>query len=332
MGGTVLAVSSRALIEACEALGLEVAPLLAAAGIERSLLEDPDARLPAETVGTLWALAYQQSGDPHLALHAAEALPLGAYKVVDYLAWNAPTVGGAFAELARYFPLINSTVRLRLEVGTDVRILLESPYDPAALTRPYAEYALAAIFLRVRSAMRLSFTPRLVCFAFPPPDDTTEHERVFGCPVRFGAGENAVVFDAESWALVNEVADPGLFAVLEEHARLRVEKVSREAPAVTEVRRALMSELKGGNPSVAAVARRLAISPRTLQRRLQSQGLRFSDLLDSLREGAAKTYLADPRLAIAEVAYLLGFADQSSFHRAFKRWTGKTPNEYRKGR
>ena len=97
------------------------------------------------------------------------------------------------------------------------------------------------------------------------------------------------------------------------------------------VREAIAVELRGGNPQLESIARRLAMSPRTLQRRLRDRGAFFNDVLDAMRFRAAKSYLAQGDTAGTEVAYLLGFAEQSSFNRAFKRWSGQTPTDYRRG-
>jgi AraC-like DNA-binding protein len=102
------------------------------------------------------------------------------------------------------------------------------------------------------------------------------------------------------------------------------------ADIVGRVREAIKPELRGGNPTLESIAGKLAMSPRTLQRRLRDRGVLFNDTLDAMRFGAAKSYLAQEDVAAAEVAYLLGFAEQSSFNRAFKRWSGQTPINYRR--
>jgi hypothetical protein len=117
MAGTVLTVSSRALLDSCERLGIDIAAVLAAAGVDRSVVDDPDGRLPGDKVRELWRCAYQVSGDSDLALHAAETLRFGAYRVIDYLAASAPTVGIALTQVSAYFPIINSAVRLPLRGG-----------------------------------------------------------------------------------------------------------------------------------------------------------------------------------------------------------------------
>src|SRR5512143_365938 len=117
--GTVLTVSSRALLQACDRLGVDTETLLRTAGIQRRTLEDPDARLQGSEASALWAKAYELSGDPVLSLHAAEACPLGAYKVIDYMAASARTVGEAFRCAARYFKLINTAVHLPIDESGD---------------------------------------------------------------------------------------------------------------------------------------------------------------------------------------------------------------------
>ncbi len=331
MGGAVLTVSSRAFVEYCEKLGVDTTAILRAAGVDRAVIEDPDGRLPREKVRDLWRQAYQATGDPDLALHAAEALRFGAYRVIDYLAASAPTVGEAIAHVSAYFPIINSAVRLPIsERGPNMTMGIVCPEDPAHLSRPYVEYTFAAVFLRVRQATGVRFPLTGVDMAFPAPASIAEHQRIFECPVRFGAAENVMRVGREAWDTANTRADPLLFGVLADHARILGQKVPSEPEAVREVRQAIVERLNGGDLSLESVAKQLAMSPRTLQRRLREHGLGYADLLDSTRASAAKNYLSDRQISVAEVAYLLGFAEQSSFTHAFKRWTGKAPNEYRK--
>ena len=108
----ILAVSSRAFVDACACMGLDVDSMLEEVGIPMATLRDPDGRLPPESVRALWGLAYARSGDADLALHAAEALPFGAYRVIDFLVANAPTIGAGLSKLAEYFEIINPAVRI----------------------------------------------------------------------------------------------------------------------------------------------------------------------------------------------------------------------------
>jgi AraC-like DNA-binding protein len=324
--GTVLTVSSRALVAACDRLGIDTEAMLLAVGISRQTLEDPDARLEGSKASALWAKAYELSGDPVLSLHAAEACPFGAYKVIDFMAANAVTVGEAFRYSARYFPLINTAVSLPIDESADpVTFGVVGESGPAGVSRPYAEYCLAAFVLHVRAATGVSFPVRRVTFVHRAPPDVGEHERVFGCPVRFEADGNRLYIDRQAWQTPTAGAQPGVLGLLTEHAELLLQKLPRGPDLVERTRRVIGERLRGGDSSLESVARELGTSTRSLQRHLGELGYSYQALADEVRAATAHLYLQQPDIAVAEVAYLLGFADQSTFNRAFKRWTGSTP-------
>jgi AraC-like DNA-binding protein len=331
VSGTVLSVSSRAIVDACARLGLDTTEILRAAKLDRATLEDPDARIPVEQIGALWQKAYELAKDPNLALHAIEVLPFGAYRVIDFLGASAPTIGAALTKVSDYFPIINSLVRLPYAAGDrQVTFGVEAPSRPEIITRPYAEYTLAAIFLRTRMVTNQKFALIRADFRHPRPADISEHERIFQCPVRFGAEACRLVIAREVWDTPRTGSEPTLFSVLDTHARMLFDQVPNADDIVARVRKAIEAELRGGDPKLETVARQLAMSPRTIQRRLRDQRLSFNDILDEMRFRAAKSYLAQREVAGTEVAYLLGFAEQSSFNHAFKRWSGQTPTEYRR--
>jgi AraC-like DNA-binding protein len=328
--GTVLTVSSRAMLQACERLGVDTETLLQAVGISRQTIEDPDARLQGSQVAALWAKAYELSRDPVLSLHAAEACPLGAYKVIDYMGANARTVGEAFRCATRYFPLINTAVTLTIdESGDPVTFDVGGEGGPAGVSRPYAEYCLSVFVLHVRAATGVPFPVRRVTFAHRIPPDIREHERIFGCEVRFEAERNRLELARAAWETPTTGAHPGVLGVLIEHANLLLSRLPRGPDLIERTRRAIAHRLRGGDPSLEAVARELGMSERSLQRHLGDLGYTFNAVADEVREATARLYLEQPDMALAEIGYLLGFADQSTFNRAFKRWTGSTPRQVR---
>jgi AraC-like DNA-binding protein len=331
MTGTVLTVSSRAMLEACRRLGLDTSAILAAAALDPARVEDPDARIPVPQMAILWRKAYELSNDPDLAMHAIEVLPPGAYRVIDFLSHHAPSVGASLTKVSEYFPLINSVVRLPLKIGErEVAMKVEAPANPAVMTRPYAEYTMAAIFLRTRTITREPYRLARVEFSHPRPASTREHERIFGCPVLFGAPACCLVLTRATWEMPCVAIDPTLYDILDSHARILLGRLPDDQSLAGRVREAIGEELRGGDPRLATIARRLGMSGRTLQRRLGEFDIVFNDLVDQLRFAAARSYLAQRDIAATEVAYLLGFRAQSSFNRAFKRWSGQTPSEYRR--
>jgi AraC-like DNA-binding protein len=320
------------MVAACERLGLDTGALLDSVGIPLRTLEDPDARLDAARVGALWARAYELSGDPVLSLHAAEACPIGAYKVIDFMSANAATVGEAFRYSSRYFPLINTAIRLPIdESGDPVTFDIVDETGPKGVTRPYAEYCFAAFLLHVRGNTGVPFPIRELTFVHRKPPDIREHERIFGCPVRFEAEWNRMSIDRAVWDTPSQGANPGVLQVLSEHADLLLAKLPKGPDLVERTRKAIGERLRGGDSSLESVARVLGTSGRSLQRHLQELGYSYNALADEVRAATARLYLEQPDIAVSEVAYLLGFADPSTFNRAFKRWTGSTPARARGG-
>jgi AraC-like DNA-binding protein len=328
LGATVATTSSRALLAACARLGIDAAELLAAAGLEEERVNDPDERLPGEAVATLWRTALARSGDPGLGLHAALAVPFGAYRVIDFLAASAPTVGEGLERVARYFPLINSALSWEvIDGGASIRLALAAAQG--GLPRPYAEYAVAVTILHCRRASGFDWPLVEVTFEFAAPESGEEHERAFGCPVRFGEPQNSFVLARATWDLPSQAASSELLRTLEEHADRMIARLRREGAISAQVAQLIVEELRGGDPTLQRVARRLAVSPRTLQRRLEGEGTSFADLLDRTRRHFAETYVKERNIALSEVAHLLGFSEQSAFTRAFQRWYGVPPKQFR---
>ncbi|HEY4244213.1 MAG TPA: AraC family transcriptional regulator [Kofleriaceae bacterium] len=326
---TVLTVSSRALIDACEALGLDTDALLAAAKLARTEVADPDGRIPVDKMAVLWREAHARSADPDLALHAAESLPFGAYAVIDFMARTSTSIGAALERIARYFPLINSAVELAID-RTAGELNMIDRRGPGKLPRTYAEYTLAAIVLRTRIAVGVEFPLVRVELAYEAPATHREHTRIFGCPLEFGSERSGIVLAPEVWDAPIERGDSGLAAILEKHAQMLVAQLPQVSDAIAKVRAAIQDQLRGGDPSLDGVARKLGTGRRSLQRRLADEQLTYAQVLDDVRSTMARAYLGQRGLSIAEVAYLLGFAEQSSFTRAFRRWTKLSPAEFRR--
>jgi AraC-like DNA-binding protein len=314
---------------ACAKAGLDCAQLLAEAGLTAQQVDDPEGRLPGEAVSQLWRLALVRSGDPLMSLRAAESVPFGAYRVIDFLAASAATVGDGIARVARYFPLINSVVELRIhEAPREVAVELVNPTDPGGIPRPYAEYALAVTVLHCRRANGFDWPLQRVELAYPSVADTGAYERTLGCAVVFGEARTAFVLARETWSLPSQGASSELLRTLEDHADRLVSTLrSTEIEAV--VARCVMEEMRGGDPSLPHVSKRLGMSPRTLQRKLQLENLSFNDVLDRTRKHFASRYVQERGLQLTEIAYLLGFSEQSAFTRAFQRWYGVSPTQYR---
>jgi AraC-like DNA-binding protein len=330
MIATMLAVSTAAVLDACQGSGVDPDEMLADVGLAREVVRDPSARIAVTSAAALWRMAYTRTNDPALAIHAAEHLRFGAYRVLDHLATAAPTIGVAFERLAAHFSLINPAVSTAFERdprGVWLRLSL-----PAVMSPAYLEYTLASFYLRIRAATTLPFAPIAVeLAALPPRRHRDEYARVFERAPTVTRTRSGILISHDAWQATNPRGNPDLFAVLDDHAQLLARR--RTATSyVEEVRSVIRDGLPHHELSLAAVARRLATSTRTLQRHLELEGLRYDQLVQTTQLAEARMQLTDRRLSVSDVARRLGFTQPSSFTRAFRRWTGQSPQKYRRTR
>ncbi|MFO0579145.1 MAG: AraC family transcriptional regulator [Polyangia bacterium] len=323
------------------ARGLDLEPILSRHGLGPDVLADPLARIPHKLVVALWTELPERCGDPDLGLHAAEASQDLALDVLDYAAQSCSTVGQTMECMRRYIHILHDAARVRIETEGDVgRYVQEFVCEPA-VPRAFFEFILARWVLRLRRTCAGPVPLRELVFPHARPASLAEHERVLGLPLRFGAPHGAIVFDRELLERRLRVTVPiSLDAdVLErrvEEMALEVERPAGppNAPDVVIVHRArriVADLLPSGPPGLDELARRLGLSSRSLQRRLQEAGTTFAQVVDATRRELALRHLQDRRLSLTEIAFLTGFADASAFHRAFRRWTGTTPREHRRG-
>jgi AraC-like DNA-binding protein len=323
------AVQVRAFVDAFERLGYEVDALLDSIGLRRADLDDADRLIPCAAMGALFGRAQQMRPLKNLWTRLAAETPLGAFPLLDYLVVTSDSVGAGLRQLARYFRLVGVPCEIDIrDDETPIRIVYVSHggVDPFSV-----EYGvtLDVLHLRAETDNRVSFA--YVSYTHQP-DDVREVEQLLGCPVRSGASRAGLAVSRDAWVLPLRRRDPVLRRVLEGHADAVARGLPSEDGLALEVRRLLTAHLARGNTAMAVVARELGTSSRTLQRRLSAVGLSFQQLLDAVRRDTAERCLTDSALSIAEVAYLIGYSEPAAFHRAFKRWSGMTPEGFRERR
>jgi AraC-like DNA-binding protein len=329
---TIAATSTLAMVRTADARGVQTADLLERAGLTLEYLEDLDARIPGTTVLALWDALRERTADPVLQLAAPASLPFGAYRIIDYLVAASATVGEGIRRFARFFGLVADAVVLCIEQDDDGYCLCLTRADGGAVPSVYVDYVFAALVTRMRMRIRSSLQVRGLELRRPPPRSASRYGEIFGAPVRFAATADRLCFSAEEWDAPTETADAALARMLEEHARILAQRIPHVAPGFTaDVQKTIASVLPEG-ASADTVARALHVSVRTLQRRLVTTGTTFREIADTVRVQLAQAYLIDRTVSIAEVAFLLGFSDQTSFHRAFRRWTGEPPGRWRRRR
>jgi AraC-like DNA-binding protein len=302
-------------------LGLDGEALLRKHGLTLDALRERDLRLPHAQSMALLDDAMQLSGDPAIALHAARCDEPGDFDVVGYAAANCATIGEALQLAARFIALQHDGLFMELDVVPPMAALRARGVSPAGM-----EFLFASLLTCGSRSVGHPTRPQRVEFTHEGPADTRIYEEMFR-EVRFGCEANVMWLKSAALDLPHCDPDRSLLRILTNHADELLSQLSR-APSFSERARAVISDLRG-HSGADQVARRLAVSLRTLHRRLAEEGTSHGDLVDEVRREQAMLHLASNRFSIGEIAFLLGFAHPNGFHKAFKRWTHMTPAQYR---
>lgn len=318
------------IVQALETGGVDCRALFAELGLDYAALHDPDARFPQDAMTRLWTRAAALSGDPAIGLNMARVARPAAFHVVGYALMSSHTLSEGFTRLVRYQRIIAEGADLRLQPGLEGYTLSLSIHgDRLAPARQSAEASLAAALALCRWLTGQPIVPLAVRMRGEPPADPAPYREVFGLAPVFGADDDALTFSRADMERPLPTANAALAHL---HDRFAGEYLARfvGSRVTHQARQALGRLLPQGEPRREAVARALHLSERTLQRRLREEGTGFQQLLDDTRRELAGQYLRQPERTLLEVAYLLGFADPSNFFRAFRRWFGVTPGDYRR--
>jgi len=312
--------------------GLDRDVLMRDAGLIDAELDDPDSRIPIRKVWKLWHVAIERSGDPWLPLRVAASTSVRAYGLVGYTMSNSATIGQALKRLARYSRIVTEAVRVRYaEDESGAKIVVEGAAADVNASRSGSDFRQAFVIAAVRELAREEIVPREARLPYVRPADAEELGRLLRAPVVFDPPNDWVAFSRDQLDLPVRGADATLGGYLEQFSSQLLHELPDPESFRDQVRRAMWSALGDGQPALGAIATKLAVSPRTLQRRLREEGTSYGELLDLLRREFATRLLRERKLAVYEIAFLLGYAEPSTFHRAFRRWTGHSPQQFRKG-
>ncbi len=327
----VPAATVRALLAGFSALGLDADAIRREAGIDPDTLRRFDAAVDAEHFGRLWECAFRRAPRPELPTEVGLAIPFGGFGALDYLAGSSRDVEAGFHALASHMRQVASHFALEVADGDAGGGVVQLVWPQPMSARDVSdEFTLAVCIGRFRSSSVGPFRGGAVRLTRPAPERPSRHEALLGASVTFGCAQSAIDLPRETWRLPLSRADPALQETLRQLA-VHLELGAASTDLEMAVRARLRSLLPDGSPSAAAVARALGMGERTLQRRLQCAGTSFTRVLDAFREAEAERLLASGA-PLAEVALRLGFSDQASWNRAFKRWKGQSPRQWASAR
>lgn len=317
----------RSLLSYARERGVDVDRLLHQLEIPMPLLDDADARVPETALQRAWEEIASATHDDAVGIDFAEHARKDEFGVLDYAMYFSSTLRDAIDRIARFYRLLSDAAAIEVVSdgdATHIRRLVRA-------THPLEQDAFfALICLRLCDLSDRAVRPREVRFEHPPRAEAKLAE-LFRCRIRFGQRTSQLIFATADLALPAHAAKPKLAALLDRYASELLARLPSTASYADHVRQAIVRAIQRGPPTVAAVARQMRSSPRTVQRRLAEAETTHKELVDEVRRQLAVRYLESSKLSITEIAYLLGYRDSGSFRRSFKRWTGKTPVEVRAG-
>jgi AraC-like DNA-binding protein len=329
---SVLSSWTRTIADALLVAGVDVVKVLSEAGFSHDDFRDPNARLPAQATAKLWRVAVAYTADPAFGLEAARYVTQTTFHGLGVAVLASATLGDALRRFVRYGRLVCDTAEPCLDVANGcARLSMRQREDAGeAAERPAYEATDAVLALIVRTCRLVTnrnFSLEQIQFQRPKPRDATPYEHVFRCPLRFGAAQDAMVFDAALLDRELLMANPELARRNDEAVREYLARIEH-GNIVEQLRGKLIHRL-ADKPSPQEIARALGMSQRSMQRRLHESGTSYEAVLSDVRKELACAHLREGRYTVGELAFALGFEDASAFARAFRRWTGVSPSTFR---
>lgn len=298
-------------------------------GLALSELSDPDRRIPAEAHYRLWAHAERVTGDPGVGLHAGQVVDPERMGLVGHVFFNSDTLGEAVTQYVRLHRLINESVFLSFEQTADQAILCWQPDSPDHYCRQDMDRTLAAAITRTRHFIHPGIRAEWVEIAHAAPPYAAEYEKLLGGPVTFDSGLTRLAFSSRHLGHPIPRRNPYVYSAVLKQVNSLLARLQTRRSFGRKIRRLISRQMATERIDADSLARQCHMSRQTLYRKLKKEGLSFQGLVEQVRQDKALRYVAADHYSLGEIAFLLGFSELSAFSRAFKRWTGVSPAEYR---
>jgi AraC-like DNA-binding protein len=321
----------RSMLDTLEQMGVSRQTFLSGASVDLVQIARPEARISRLQLYGLVERALEITGDPAFGLHWGERISDGPLAPVSYLMAHAPSLRRGLEVMQRFEPLFADHAGCEVLSERDGMVLRVRPLprEPPRVERVIAEVTVAGFFRSLQRFCRHA-RPMKVCFAYAAPSYHLEYAQVFGAPVFFSQEFSGLVFDDALLDLPAIYGDAGVYDALHAVAEESLLVLTRHVSYQHRLHEFLVRTGWKTQSDMERAARALGLSVRTLRRRLHAEGTTYAEVLGGALAAVAMGLLRDERRTIQETAYAMGFSDASTFHRAFRRWTGTTPNSYRK--
>jgi AraC-like DNA-binding protein len=304
-------------------------PIYKKAGIDPELRFNPQARVDIECIEQLWIEASKVIDDPTFGIKMVEFWHPSMLGAVGYAWFVSLTLRQAMERMSRYIHAITQGMDISVE-DTPAGLKISVYATARVSVQPQQHTLVVAVLMHMcRYNFGDELVPTEVKIARAKPDDISDITNFFRCDVSFDV-------EVDSLTIARADADKELSSANKQLALMHDEVLMRylveieKGDIVQQVKSIILENLPDGNVTDRLVAGELNLSERSMQRRLKEHKTTFRSLLDTVREMVAKQYIENPRNRMSDIAFLIGFSEQSAFSRAFKKWTGKSPVEYRK--
>ena len=314
--------------------GVDRSTMLSAGSLSETDLRDPDARVSADSYGTIIETAIKLTGDTGLPMRHAADQRLEHLSIVGLIVATSRTLSETIQQLNRYvrliadIPLPEKDHRFKLVQTRDETWLVDTL--PVSLAGPAAIEAAFASFISSSRNTEPSI-PFVIeaTVTFDPPPHADLYQEIFQAPTRFGAKRNALRVHPH-WVTFQKVDAPQYaLSLFVDHAAALLASLKNTETLRARVEEQILRDLHQGPVARDHVARELGVSERTLHRRRKDEGMTYAEVYDGVRDRMAREYLKTDRVTVSEIAFLLGFSESSAFVRAFRRWPGFSPSDFR---
>ena len=322
------------LLDAALHAGCDLSADLIQLGVTDEQLESPQARIPLRIEHQLFCRALEHSGDPHFGLHMGERIRPRFMGELGYASMSGATLRQAVDLMVPFLRVTSEFADAELRKSEDsVAVLWHTGFEDLQEARHRVEAYFAAAIIFGRWITGSEENPREIRFRHPAPSiGTEEYQRIFRCPVSFGAEDNAIVLDNRLLDMPLKDADPELHHIMRNRVQQAVTRFHARDNLIDRVRAEIRTQLERTIPQVENVAEGMGMKPWTLRRRLRAENTDFSSLLEKERQQLASDWLLNSDRSVSQIAADLGYSEQSAFNRAFKRWFDTTPLLYRQQR
>jgi AraC-like DNA-binding protein len=311
--------------------GRNIDRILDEAGLDLRRVNQEGGRIPWQAQAKLMDIAARELGDDCYGIHLAAKVDVRDADALAYIGLASHTLGDALVNIARYVQTFNKVIQLDLSAEDGLTILGASGVDPSFVhQRQQMEFGAGFLLHLYRLLTRRQVAPVSVHFIHGRQHGVREVSRYFGCKVSYLQNRSQIVLKASDMAIPIDTSDYRLLTVLTTYCETVLrEHRTRQAGLLQKVEQRIVDLLPKGDARAKVIATDLGMSERTLTRQLAALGTSFNDVLERLRSDLGLKYIRESELSLAEVSFLLGYANPPAFTLAFKRWTGKAPSELR---